>query len=88
VTKPTKPTRVTVQLRRAIKNSGATLYRVSKESDVPYAALHRFMAGKQDLKLATAEKLMGWLKMVVYTTELPRGHADRRTKGKSPRVKK
>jgi len=46
------------------------------------------MAGKQDLKLATAEKLMGWLKMVVYTTELPRGHADRRTKGKSPRVKK
>ena len=38
-------------------------------------------------KLTTAEKLMGWLKMIVCfdASDVP---IDRRAKGKSPRVKK
>ena len=56
-----KPQTVTDQLRHAIADSGVTLYRVSKDSGVSYAAIHRFMAGTHDLKLGTVDKLAAYL---------------------------
>jgi len=54
---------VTDQLKKAIAASGLTLYRVAKDSGVPYAALHRFMGGSQSITLATADKLAAYLKL-------------------------
>jgi predicted transcriptional regulator len=55
-----KPKTVTDQLRKAIAESGMTLYRVAKDSQVDHATLHRFMAG-QDLRLSTVDKLAAYL---------------------------
>jgi len=34
------------RLRAAVRNGGQSLYRASKDCGIPYATLHRFMAGK------------------------------------------
>ena len=56
-----KPKTVTDELRRAIADSGLTLYRIAKDSGVPHAALYRFVNREQDIKLATADKLAAYL---------------------------
>jgi predicted transcriptional regulator len=52
---------VTDQLKQTIADSGLSVYKLAKESGVPQPVLHRFMAGEQDLKLATVDKLAGYL---------------------------
>ena len=54
---------LTAQLRSAIKTSGATLYRVAKDSGVPYAVVHRFATGQRQVKLAAADKLAEYFGM-------------------------
>jgi len=54
---------LTDQLRDAIKNSGATLYRIAKDSGVPYVVLHRFASGERQIKLDTADKLAAYFGM-------------------------
>lgn len=48
---------LSTQLRKAIVDSELTLYRVAKETDLPYAVVHRFVSGKRGLSLASADKL-------------------------------
>ena len=45
------------QLRRAIKDSGLTIYRLAKDSGVSQAVLSRFVNGKRGITLTTASKL-------------------------------
>ena len=54
---------LTAQLRSAIKTSGATLYRIAKDSGVPYAVVHRFAHGKRQIKLDAADKLAAYFGM-------------------------
>lgn len=50
-------------LRLWIEESGLTLYRVAKDSGVPYATLHRFMTGKRAVGLPAFDKLCAFLKL-------------------------
>jgi hypothetical protein len=52
---------LSASLRAAIGDSGKTLYRISKDSGVPYASLHRFMAGKRAVSLEALELLCDFL---------------------------
>jgi hypothetical protein len=52
---------VSAALRKAIHDTGETLYRVAKDSGVPYATLHRFMRGERTVNLPTIEKLCVYL---------------------------
>lgn len=48
---------ITEQLRKAVKESGETVYRVAKNSGVDYSVLLRFMAKERGVSLMTAAKL-------------------------------
>ena len=48
---------LTGQLRKAIHDSGLSLYTVAKATKTPYAAIHGFANGHRDIKLETAERL-------------------------------
>ena len=61
--KHSSPARLSDSLRAAIRDSGQTLYRVSKESGVPYATLHRFMAGKRAVSMEALEALCDYLRL-------------------------
>jgi hypothetical protein len=61
--KPKAAPTLSDSLRAAIEDSGQTLYRVSKGSGVPYATLHRFMAGKRSVSMEALEKLCAYLEL-------------------------
>jgi len=44
-------------LRKAIKQSGRSLYRLSQEALIAYPVLWRFQNGKGDLRLKTADRI-------------------------------
>jgi hypothetical protein len=48
-------------LRDTILARGETIYRVAKDSGVPYATLHRFLAGKRSVSLEAFDKLCEYL---------------------------
>ena len=52
---------VSQAVRRAVVGSGLSLYRLSVDSGVSYAALHRFMAGERSLSLDGIDKLAAHL---------------------------
>ena len=54
---------LTAQLRSTIKNSGATIYRIAKDSGTPYAVVHRFARGRRQIKLDQADKLAAYFRM-------------------------
>jgi hypothetical protein len=54
---------LTTQLRIAIETSGVTLYRIAKDSGVPYAVLHRFAVGERQIKMDAADKLADYFGM-------------------------
>jgi hypothetical protein len=54
-------------LRRAILESGLTLYRVSKDSGVSYAVLHRFIAGKRAVSMEALDRLCAYLGLRLTT---------------------
>ena len=45
------------QLRQAIRRSGLTRNQIAKRADLSYAIVHGFVAGTNDLRLATASKI-------------------------------
>ncbi len=54
---------VSEALRRAIRDSGLSLYRVSKDTGVPYAVVHRFVAHGRPVALRTFDKLCAYMGM-------------------------
>jgi transcriptional regulator with XRE-family HTH domain len=48
---------VTHALKRAIADSGLSLYQISKDTGVSASVLTRFMNGERDIQLSTADKL-------------------------------
>ncbi len=54
---------LTDQLIDAIEGSGATLYRVAKDSGVPCAVLQRFVIRERGITLKTADKLAAYFGM-------------------------
>jgi len=56
-----KSPRLSEALRRAIADCGQSLYRISKDSGVPYATLHRFMAGKRSVSMEALDNLCAYL---------------------------
>jgi transcriptional regulator with XRE-family HTH domain len=45
------------RLRKTIKTSGKTVYRIAQESGVAHPIILRFLSGERDIRLKTAEKL-------------------------------
>jgi hypothetical protein len=60
VGKSTKGT-VSGAARRAVLDSGLTLYRVAKDAGLPYPVLHRFVTGRRAISLASFDKLCAYL---------------------------
>ena len=60
---------LTAIARKAIEDSGLTLYRVAKDSGVSYAALHRFASGKRGLSLEGFEALCRFLGLELVKIE-------------------
>ena len=54
---------LTAQLRNAIKNSGASLYRIAKDSGVPHPVVHRFAHGERKSSWTQADKLAEYFGM-------------------------
>ena len=54
-------------LKRAVRDSGQTLYRVSKDAGVPYPNLHRLMAGKRAVSMRTLDRLCNYLGLELVT---------------------
>ena len=54
---------LTAQLRSAIETSGASLYRIAKDSGVPQSVVHRFATGQRQIKLDAADKLAAYFGM-------------------------
>lgn len=44
-------------MRKAIRDSGLSLYALAKQADIGVAPIQRFMAGEHGMTLTTAEKL-------------------------------
>ena len=54
---------LTDQLIDAIQGSGATLYRVAKDSGIACAVLQRFVTRERGITLETADKLAAYFRM-------------------------
>ena len=50
-------------LRQAVHDTELSLYRVAKDSGVPYAVLHRFMATERAMGLSNLDKLCTYLRL-------------------------
>jgi hypothetical protein len=50
-------------LRQAVRDSGKTLYRVSKDTGISWQALHRFMRGRTGLRMDLLDKLCRYLRL-------------------------
>jgi hypothetical protein len=64
-----KPTTVSQTVRRAVLDSGVTLYRVAKDARVSYAVLHRFVSGKRGLSIETLDKVCHYLGLKLVRAE-------------------
>jgi hypothetical protein len=53
------------QLRRAIRESGASRYQISKETGVSQAVLCRFAGGTAGMSLASIDAVMRFLKLEI-----------------------
>lgn len=63
---------LTDQLRKAIHDSGLSLYMVAKATHTPYATIHGFANGHRDIKLETAEKLADLFGMKLTAPKRPK----------------
>jgi hypothetical protein len=70
------------QLKRAIRESGLTHYRLSKLSGVPIPPIDRFMADTRGIQLETAERLAFVLGLVL-TRDKPAGQFRHYPSGKA-----
>ena len=61
------------QLRKAIADSGETLYRVAADSGVAYPIIYRFVSGdRAGLTLETVERLADYLGLALQPKKKPR----------------
>lgn len=44
-------------LRKAIRNSGKSVYQVAKEAEVSPIVISRFLSGERDIRLGTADRV-------------------------------
>lgn len=51
------------QLRRAIRDSGLSVYAISKGSGVSQPVVARFSTGQRDIRMETADKLFAFFQM-------------------------
>jgi len=65
---------LTDQVRRAIRKSGLTQYRIAKESGIDSAAMSRFMAGKTSLTLTSLDRMADVLGLNVVACGLRRAY--------------
>jgi|CXWL01.1.fsa_nt_gi transcriptional regulator with XRE-family HTH domain len=56
---------MTDALRKAIEDSGLTLYRIAKDTGIEQASLLRFNSGRQSLRLDLADKLAAYFGLTV-----------------------
>ena len=68
---------LTDAIRRAIKSSGQTRYRIAKEAGVAQSQLSRLMSGKAGLSIETLERLADYLGLEIIIRP-----KRRRTKGR------
>jgi len=60
------------QLRKAVTDSGLSVYRIAKDSGVSQAVLQRFIAGDRDnIRIDTADKLAKYFKMRLTPPQKP-----------------
>ena len=52
---------LTEMLKTSLRSSGRSFYQIAKESGVSPIVITRFLAGKRDIRMATADKLAGVL---------------------------
>lgn len=52
---------LTEMLKTSLRSSGRSFYQIAKESGVSPIIVTRFLAGKRDIRMATADKLAGVL---------------------------
>ncbi len=76
---------LTGQLRKAIHDSGLSLYMVAKLTHTPYAAIHGFANGHRNIKLETAEKLADLFGMRLTAPKRPKIET---ATGRKPQEKK
>jgi DNA-binding phage protein len=57
--KPRNPAKnsLTEMLKLSLRSSGRSFYQIAKESGVSPIVITRFLAGKRDIRMATADKL-------------------------------
>ena len=51
------------QLRKAIRQSGQSLYAIAKGTGVHYGVIYRFAVGQRDIYLQTASKVADYLEL-------------------------
>jgi hypothetical protein len=56
-------------LRRAIRDSGKTLYRIAKDAGIDYMSLHRFAHGKTMLSLDAVDRVCAYLGLELMRRE-------------------
>ena len=67
---------ISEQLRKAITDSGLTLYRIAKDADVTYSVLYRFVEEERDIRMeGTADKLADYFQMRLTKARRPKGGA-------------
>ena len=52
---------LTDQLRKAIRDSGLSQYRIGKDCDIDKAAMSRFMSGERGLSLKSIDRVAEYL---------------------------
>ena len=60
---------ITDQLRLAVKRSGKSVLKVAEESGVSQSMLSRFVSGRRDIYLATADKLAAYFGLALRPIE-------------------
>ena len=51
------------ELRKAIRDSGQSLYAIAKGTGVHYGIIYRFTKGQRDIYLGTASKVADYLRL-------------------------
>jgi DNA-binding phage protein len=57
LTRPAIPRSLSAALKKAMKKSPKTSYQLAKEAGVSQIMVSRFLSGKRDIRLATADRL-------------------------------
>ena len=59
-------------LRKTIKTSGLTQYRIAKDTGIPQSALSRLMSGERGLSVESIEQLCDYLGLEIVLRPTPK----------------